>query len=366
MKIRKNPLLALPLAALIAVPVVAQSSQQTTAQVQNDVDKQSTPAQNSQQMQSQTPAQTSTNAQATSTSADGTRQPLELQSKEGFWGKLNPFARKKYVRRQLTPVVGRVNELDELTAANTRNLKDVDARATEGLRLANQKVSEADTHAIDAGNRANLAQQTATQANTRIGYVDSALQNVDQYKPVTEAEIRFRPGQTLLSKKAKDALDEIATQMKDQKGMIVEVQGFSSGKGSASVANSQNMASSVVRYLVINHEIPVYRIYTVGMGNAPLKTAEGKNRRISGGRVEVALLRNGIADLNQQMASQSGSQPSNGTQPEAAQPASSTSGYGVNTNTNLPQGDQPQQQKPATEQKQPAPQQQPSTQEPPK
>jgi outer membrane protein OmpA-like peptidoglycan-associated protein len=259
--------------------------------------------------------------------------------------------------------VGRVNELDELTAANGRNIKDVDARATEGLRLANQKVSEADSHAVEAGNRANLAHQTATQANTRIGYVDTALQNADQYKPVTEAEIRFRPGQTLLSKKAKAALDEIAEQMKDQKGMIVEVQGFSSGKGSASIQNSQNMASSVVRYLVIDHEIPVYRIYTVGMGNAPVKTAEGKNRRISGGRVEVALLRNGIADLNQQMAQSPNQQ--NGTQPEATQPASQ-SGYGVNTNTNLPQGDQPQQKKPETEQKQPVPQQQPPTQEPPK
>jgi outer membrane protein OmpA-like peptidoglycan-associated protein len=355
MKIRKNPLLVLPLAALIAAPVMAQSSQpQTTAQVQNQVDQKSmAPA--------QTSSQPATTTQGTA-SADANHQPLELQSKEGFWGKLNPFARKKYVRRQMAPVVGRVNELDELTAANARNIKDVDSRATEGLRLANAKVSEADSHAVDAGNRANLAQQTATQASTRIQNVEGALQNVDQYKPVTEAEIRFRPGQTLLSKKAKSALDEIAEQMKDQKGMIVEVQGFSAGRGSASVSNSQNMASSVVRYLVINHEIPVYRIYTVGMGNAPVKTAEGKNRRISGGRVEVALLRNGIADLNQQMAQ------SNGSQPEATQPAApaagSQSGYGVNTNTNLPQGDQPQQ-KPATEQKQPAPQQ-PATQEPPK
>jgi len=328
----------------MAVPAVAQQNQQTT---------------------SDQPQAQQTQAQSNDQSATG-KDPLTYTRKEGFWGHLNPFARKKYVNRQLDPVRGRVNELDELTAANTRNIKDVDARATEGLRLANQKVSEADTHAIDAGNRANLAQQTATQANTRIGYVDTALQNVDQYKPVTEAEIRFRPGQTLLSKKAKAALDEIAEQMKDQKGMIVEVQGFSSGRGSASVQNSQNMASSVVRYLVINHEIPVYRIYTVGMGNVPVKTAEGKNRRISGGRVEVALLQNGIADLNRQMASENA--PSN-AQPASTQPsqpaATSTGGYGVNTNTNLPQGDQPQQ-KPATQQQQPAPQQQPSTQEPPK
>jgi len=28
------------------------------------------------------------------------------------------------------------------------------------------------------------------------------------------------------------------------------------------------MAESVVRYMVLNNEIPVYRIYLVGMGNA--------------------------------------------------------------------------------------------------
>ena len=34
------------------------------------------------------------------------------------------------------------------------------------------------------------------------------------------------------------------------------------------------MAESVVRYLVLNHEIPVYRIYLVGMGNAPVGTTD--------------------------------------------------------------------------------------------
>ena len=30
------------------------------------------------------------------------------------------------------------------------------------------------------------------------------------------------------------------------------------------------MAESVVRYMVLNNDIPVYRIYLVGMGNAPV------------------------------------------------------------------------------------------------
>jgi len=61
------------------------------------------------------------------------------------------------------------------------------------------------------------------------------------------------------------------------------------------------VAESVVRYLVLNHDIPVYRIYLVGMGNAPLPTAAGDEsqpkKRINGGRVEVSLLKNNLEQL---------------------------------------------------------------------
>ena len=73
----------------------------------------------------------------------------------------------------------------------------------------------------------------------------------------------------MLSQNAKTALDEMATPLKNQRGYVVEVQGFSSGHGQVAISNSQKMAESVVRYLVLNHDIPIYRIYLVGMGNAP-------------------------------------------------------------------------------------------------
>ncbi|MBV9086880.1 MAG: OmpA family protein [Acidobacteriaceae bacterium] len=272
-------LMALPLMAALAVPGVAQTTSSSAPADQN--------------------------AQTTSTSSKddqvSTRQPLQYESHEGFWGKINPFARKKYVNRQLDPVRGRVNELDELTAQNSKMIKDVDARATEGIRLASAKANEADMHAVDAGNRAQAAHQTIQQANTKLNSVEQVVGNIDQYQPVTQAEIRFRSGQTVLSKNAKQALDEMATPLKDQKGYIIEVQGFSSGKGMTAVQNSQHMAEAVVRYLAMNHDIPIYRIYTVGMGNAPAPaTAEGeKPRRTAGGRVEVSVLKNGIGDLNQ-------------------------------------------------------------------
>jgi outer membrane protein OmpA-like peptidoglycan-associated protein len=224
---------------------------------------------------------------------------LQPDTHEGFWGKINPFARKKYVQRQTAPIRDRVNELDDLTSSNTKMIKDTDTRAQEGVRLASTKANEADQHAIDAGNKATMAQQTATQANTRLTTVEQVVGNIDQYKPSTQTEIRFRPGQSVLSKNAKTALDDLATPLKDQRGYIVEVQGFSSGKGQSAIANSQKMADAVVRYLVLNHEIPVYRIYVVGMGNAPVTTADeqGKTKRISGGRVEVSLLKNDLEQL---------------------------------------------------------------------
>jgi outer membrane protein OmpA-like peptidoglycan-associated protein len=336
----------LVLAAALSLPVIAQESTTSTPPASSPSQPAAT---NQQQAQQPATATTGTSDQA----SQGERKPLEYQRREGFWGKLNPFARKKYVRRQLDPVRDRVNELDELTAANSKQIKDVDGRATEGIRLASAKATEADQHAIDAGNRAQLAHQTASQATERLQTVQTAVNNIDQFQLATQAEIRFRPGQSALSKRAKDALDELATPLKDQKGYIIEVQGFSSGTGQAAIASSQRMAESVVRYLVLEHEIPVFRVYTVGMGNAPVATSSGKARRTSGGRVEISLLKNGIGDLDVQPI-QAGSSVANtgsaaaGSAPTQALPQSDQNGAASTTPPAQPPAEK---QEPKTEEK---------------
>jgi len=269
-------LFALPLAAVLAFPALAQTTTPTSDQSQ--------------------PA--ATQSTSTDTAATG-KAPLAPPSREGFWGRINPFARKNYVKRQTEPIRDRVNELDELTSQNGKNIKDTDARAQAGIKLASDKAAVADEHAVDAGNKATMAQQTAQQVTTRVQTVETVVGNIDQYKASNQTEIRFRPGQTVLSKNAKDAIDSMATGVKGQHGYIIEVQGFSSGKGQVAISNSQKMAESVVRYLVLNHEIPVYRIYLVGMGNAPAPTDDAaKTKRISGGRVEISLLKNDLEQLS--------------------------------------------------------------------
>jgi outer membrane protein OmpA-like peptidoglycan-associated protein len=264
--------LTLPLAAVLAFPAFAQTS--------------------STQTQATAPATTSTDT------ATG-KQPLQAPAREGFWGRVNPFARKTYVKRQTDPIRDRVNELDDLTAANGKAIKDTDARAQAGIKLASDKADAADQHAIAAGNQATVAQQSAQQATTRIQTVETVVGNIDQYKASNQTEILFKPGQTVLSKNAKDALDEMANTVKGQRGYIIEVQGFSSGRAQTAISNSQKMAESVVRYMVLNHEIPVYRIYLVGMGNVPVATDDNaKTKHISGGRVEISLLKNDLEQLS--------------------------------------------------------------------
>jgi outer membrane protein OmpA-like peptidoglycan-associated protein len=273
-------LATLPLAAVLAFPAFAQTS--------------STQDQTTQAQTSQT--QTTT-TQSTDTATG--KQPLQAPAREGFWGRVNPFARKNYVKRQTDPIRDRVNELDDLTAANGKAIKDTDSRAQAGIKMASDKADMADQHAVDAGNKATMAQTTAQQATTRIQTVETVVGNIDQYKASNQTEIRFKPGQTMLSKNAKDALDEMANTVKGQRGYIIEVQGFSSGKGQIAIQNSQKMAESVVRYMVLNHEIPVYRIYLVGMGNAPVAGEEdAKTKHISGGRVEISLLKNDLEQLS--------------------------------------------------------------------
>ena len=267
-------LVALPLAAMLSLPAIAQTTSSDQTQ----------------------PAATSS-APASTDNATG-KAPLAPPSREGFWGRVNPFARKKYVQRQTEPIRDRVNELDELTSANSKSIKDTDSRAQTGIKLASDKADTADQHAVDAGNKATAAQQSAQQVTARVQTVENVVGNIDQYKASNQTEIRFRPGQTVLSKPAKDALDEMANGVKGQRGYIIEVQGFSSGKGQTAIETSQKMAESVVRYLVLNHEIPVYRIYLVGMGNAPAPTDDAKAKHVSGGRVEISLLKNDLEQLS--------------------------------------------------------------------
>src|SRR5438309_6509567 len=186
---------ALLLAVVLALPAVAQQSGSTTQDqpaASQPATSQSTGTATQDQPAASQPAQSAPAApadqNATQTAGPGAsgKPALQPDTHEGFWGHLNPFARKKYVQRQMSPIRDRIHELEELTSTNSKNIKDVDSRSQEGIRQASLKADQADQHAVDAGNRAQAAQQTIQQASTRLDSVQQAVGSLDQYAPVSD------------------------------------------------------------------------------------------------------------------------------------------------------------------------------------
>ena len=237
-------------------------------------------------------------------SQEASRQKLEAVPPADFWdgedpnlGHLvtHPFATKKYVERQVQPIRDRLNELDELTSSHTQMIKQADTRASQGLQLVSAKQQEADQHAMDAGRKAESAKLAASQATTSVSAAEQTVGNVDQYKYTKQTEIYFRPGESVPNKQARDTLDEIVAQLKDQHNYLIELQGFAPGHGTVAIANSKKIADSVVRYLMLNHNIPVYRIYVLALGDASVAPKDRtKANRAGGGWVEINLLNNDL------------------------------------------------------------------------
>ncbi len=120
-----------------------------------------------------------------------TGQPLSTKSNEGFWGHMNPFARKKWVNRQLDPVKDRLNELDQLTAKNANDIKDVDSRAQAGIHQAQSTADQANQTAQSANTTATQAQSLAQNASAQTGKLNTTVAGLDQYQRVGDTEIRF-------------------------------------------------------------------------------------------------------------------------------------------------------------------------------
>jgi len=201
---------------------------------------------------------------------------------------------KNYVRKQTEPIIDKTNQLDELTAKNTRDLRDVDTRAQQGIQGVNQKASEADQKATDARTRADQAQTLATSATSRIDALSTQVANLDSYHSVVETSVHFAFNKANLTTKAKEALDQLLAEVPNTKGYLLVVEGDTDSVGSAgyNYKLSERRAESVVQYLS-EKNIPAHKIYVIGLGKdktaAPNKTAEG---RAQNRRVEVRLMSN--------------------------------------------------------------------------
>jgi outer membrane protein OmpA-like peptidoglycan-associated protein len=220
-------------------------------------------------------------------------------------------ASKKHVRNEAAPIINKVNELDELTAKNSNAIKDVDARAQQGIQGVNDKAATADQKALAAGQSADQAQQAATQAGNRVSSLANTVANLDNYHPVVETSVHFGFDKSDLTSRAKKALDQLGSEIGTAKSYIVVIDGNTDSVGPAdyNYMLSQRRADTVVQYLASKYNVPAHKFYIIGLGeDKPATEDKGSKARAENRRVDVRLMTN-IQDQGSQPGSQAQANP---------------------------------------------------------
>lgn len=209
---------------------------------------------------------------------------------------------KNYVKQQTTPLINKTNELDDLTAKNSRDIKDVDARAQAGIQAVNQKTAEVEQKAQAANQNATSAQQMANAANNRVSILTNTVANLDNYRAVAETSVKFGFDKDNLTPQAKRALDELASKITGTKGYIIALEGGTDSVGSEEYNYdlSERRANSVIQYLASKYNVPAHKIYVIGLGkDKPLESNKTKAGRADNRRVDVRLMTNSVGSTNQ-------------------------------------------------------------------
>jgi len=213
-------------------------------------------------------------------------------------------ATKKYVRNTTAPIQAKVDQVGEQTTQNTGQIQDtrnqvksVDEKAQSGISAAQERASAADQHAAQADQhageamtQAKTADQKAEQANQGIAGLRQVISNIDDYKPMTSVSVPFKFDKYALSTEAKADLDKMASDVKSAKRFFIAVEGYTDNVGSTAYneALSRKRADAVVEYLVAKHDIPIYRIHMIGLGEErPVEDAKNRAARAKNRRVEV-------------------------------------------------------------------------------
>lgn len=204
-------------------------------------------------------------------------------------------ASKNYARQQTTPLINKTNELDDLTAKNSKDIKDVDARVQAGLQQVNAKTAEVDQKAQTAGQQADQAQTLANSAVNRVDVLSNTVANLDNYHPVAETSVLFGFDKDNLTKKDKAALDQLATEIPNAKGFIITVEGGTDSVGSKEYNYdlSERRANSVIQYLASKYNVPAHKIYLIGLGkDKPVESNQTSSGRAKNRRVDVKVMTN--------------------------------------------------------------------------
>ena len=203
---------------------------------------------------------------------------------------LSGCATKKYVAQQVDPANAKISEVDKNQRNTQRQLEADEPK----ISAADEKASSADARATDAIGRADAASKKSDQVRADLrNELNDRIANIDDYKAAGNVTVLFKFDSAKLTDDAKQQLDQLASgQVGSLKRYVVAIQGFTDSIGTVehNLELSRRRAEAVQTYLVVQHNMPVYRIQIVGLGkDKPVDDGKSREAREKNRRVEVTV-----------------------------------------------------------------------------
>jgi outer membrane protein OmpA-like peptidoglycan-associated protein len=212
-------------------------------------------------------------------------------------------ATKKYVQNTTAPIQAKVNQVGDQTTKNgqdiqqnntdlTANVKGVDDRAQTGISAAKEQALTAQNSAQSAMSKAGEASDLANKDSAEIKSLRQVVSNLDDYKQVGDLTIPFAFDKDTLTSKDREDLDTMVANASKNKRYFIAVEGFTDRTGSRTHNEvlSRKRADAVTEYLVAKHDIPIYRIHMIGLGEEkPVDDGHNRAARAKNRRVEIKI-----------------------------------------------------------------------------
>ncbi len=232
------------------------------------------------------------------------RQILMVVAVAGMTIAASGCATRRFVRNTTTPINEKVTDLDKRTVENAQSIGQLDDKTGKAISRVDEKTAAADARAGEAGKlagdalakggqameKADGARSLAEGGLARTGRLEQYVANLDNYQPASSKTVYYAFNKSALDDESRKELDELAGALASAKHYLVVVQGHTDTIGGAdyNYTLSEKRAESVVRYLATKHNVPVYRIHTLGLGkDAPAQAEDKREARRLSRRVEV-------------------------------------------------------------------------------
>jgi outer membrane protein OmpA-like peptidoglycan-associated protein len=166
-----------------------------------------------------------------------------------------------------------------------KRTQEIEDKLNAQTQQLDQKISEVDAKAEEAKRLANDAWKKAEELAKSQGYAG--------YKVIGEREVNFDFDRYDLNKISKDILDEIGTMMQQKPELILEIAGHTDNVGpdEYNVILGNKRTEIVRRYLADKFDIAIYRMFQISFGESkPKALNDTKSGRATNRRADLMLL----------------------------------------------------------------------------